>query len=591
MISAVYAKNGDSAEFELARFFSGLNLIVAERAQQSSSRETRNGIGKTTLLHVIDFCLGASKKSGMFPEGGWRFRLELTLNEKSYSVTRYVDSDKIVLIEGDVSDWPIPADNQPDFFSRFSEYKLDHWKQILGMFVFDLPLAFPQESPMAGVGLTYRSLVTHFLRTSFSSAVVAAPNVPEATSRTHVAYLMALECDFIGRQMQLEKQIAEQANVRDAVVHELSEEGKSLSSVRNEMRECEDRIAANKRSIDTLDLGSAYGQLTIDINKVSAEIHALEAKVLADRRQLSRTEADSRAILSTDDVVKLFNDFGASIGNATKTLQEVEEFHNRLSLNRKTILLEEAERLKKSLAFNQKLLSDRYAEFREATEILKSNQVFLEYQILQDRVTKAQRRYDALQANIVRYENADNRHRALAEELRDVVKNALEEFERIKASLNDIKESFFDFVRLAYGETQQGNELSITLNRSSSKAIYRIEPHISAATSTGISHMGVVMFDLSLFLGQSKRGHAIDFMMHDSALFDAIDTRQLATTLKAAHQKTLERNLQYICSFNSNTLDDPEFTAIFPRKETRALTRLTLKDDLPEHRLLRIAYS
>lgn len=590
MITALYAQNGNSDFFKIAEFGTGLNLVVAERAQDSSSQETRNGLGKTTLLHAIDFCLGSSKQKGVFPSGGWSFRLDLTLNDKPYSVTRYVDADKMIIVDGDVSGWPIPADNNPDLIFRTVEYNVEHWRQLLGLFTFDLPLILPQESPMSELGISYRSLVTHFMRTTFSDAVVARPHVPETSARTQIAYLLALECEFVGLQMRLEKLRDEQEQARDAVERELSEEGKSLTLVRNEMLECEERIAANQRSIDTLDLGPAYGQLTVDIGKVSSEIHALEARVLAERRQLARAEADSRAMLSTDDVKKLFEDYGASIGAAEKTLQEVEEFHRRLNLNRKTILLEEAALLKKSISDKQKRLATRYTEFREATQILRSNQVFLEYQILQDRVSRAQRQYDALKASVTRYENAVARIRALTEELQGVVQSAIESFERIKANITDVQDCFAEFVQAAYDGEQANGELSVTLKRNGMKAIYRIEPHIASASSTGITHMGIVMFDVSLFLGQAKRGHAIDFLVHDSAIFDAIDTRQLATTLRTVHQMMQKRNLQYICSFNSNTLDDPEFAAIFPREETRALTRLTLKDDSPEHRLLRIAY-
>lgn len=53
--------HGDGAIIRDIRFHGGLNLIVDE-TPVISGKETGNNVGKTTVLKLIDFCLGAKAK-------------------------------------------------------------------------------------------------------------------------------------------------------------------------------------------------------------------------------------------------------------------------------------------------------------------------------------------------------------------------------------------------------------------------------------------------------------------------------------------------------------------------------------------------
>ena len=49
--------------FKPVAFSPGFNVILAERSEQSRAKDSRNGSGKTSLLEVIHFCLGATADS------------------------------------------------------------------------------------------------------------------------------------------------------------------------------------------------------------------------------------------------------------------------------------------------------------------------------------------------------------------------------------------------------------------------------------------------------------------------------------------------------------------------------------------------
>ncbi len=52
---------GDGAIIRDIRFHQGLNLIIDE-TPIVSGKETGNNVGKTTVLKLVDFCLGATAK-------------------------------------------------------------------------------------------------------------------------------------------------------------------------------------------------------------------------------------------------------------------------------------------------------------------------------------------------------------------------------------------------------------------------------------------------------------------------------------------------------------------------------------------------
>lgn len=54
----------DKPSFKPVHFKPGMNVILADRTDASSKRDTRNGLGKSLLIEIIHFCLGAGTKRG-----------------------------------------------------------------------------------------------------------------------------------------------------------------------------------------------------------------------------------------------------------------------------------------------------------------------------------------------------------------------------------------------------------------------------------------------------------------------------------------------------------------------------------------------
>jgi len=61
----------------------------------------------------------------------------------------------------------------------------------------------------------------------------------------------------------------------------------------------------------------------------------------------------------------------------------------------------------------------------------------------------------------------------------------------------------------------------------------------------------------------SERLHSPGFMIHDSTIFDGVDSRQVAKALQLAASESQMRSFQYICLLNADDVPardlDPDF--------------------------------
>ena len=121
----IHRLSANQPSFHEVTFKKGLNLVLAERAENATEKDTRNGLGKSTLIEIIDFCLGSRTKKGrgiiIDDLEGWAFTLEVTLRGNRVKGTRSVDNPGVVIVEGPTNGWP----KKPEFDEEIGKQKPD----------------------------------------------------------------------------------------------------------------------------------------------------------------------------------------------------------------------------------------------------------------------------------------------------------------------------------------------------------------------------------------------------------------------------------------------------------------------------------
>ena len=81
--------SSDNGEIRNIPFHKGLNLIVDKTQNQGEGTETGNNVGKTTVLRLIDFCLGNDVNS--------LYQDPENKSEKNQEVKNFLESQRVLI--------------------------------------------------------------------------------------------------------------------------------------------------------------------------------------------------------------------------------------------------------------------------------------------------------------------------------------------------------------------------------------------------------------------------------------------------------------------------------------------------------------
>lgn len=133
--------HANKSSFREVRLHDGLNIILAERSAGSTERDSRNGVGKSTLVEIIHFCLGSSvtQKNVIYQlrDSDWAFSLDLEIGSDSVTVTRSLEAHTAVTLTGDTRIFAELSSARTSL-SGAVELPLKAWKDLLGAICFGI---------------------------------------------------------------------------------------------------------------------------------------------------------------------------------------------------------------------------------------------------------------------------------------------------------------------------------------------------------------------------------------------------------------------------------------------------------------------
>ena len=119
------------------------------------------------------------------------------------------------------------------------------------------------------------------------------------------------------------------------------------------------------------------------------------------------------------------------------------------------------------------------------------------------------------------------------------------------------------------------------------KTGFRYHVEIERSGAQGIESMKVFCFDLMLAQLWANRSPSPGFLVHDTPVFDPVDTRQRAHAVQLAASTAAQDGFQYICAFNSDQVPYNEFK---PGFKFDNFIRLRLTDKSPHGGLFGIRF-
>lgn len=562
--------SANQSSFKTVEFKEGFNVIWADRTLDSTKGDSRNGLGKSTLIEIIHFCLGAkmSKGKGLLAATlkGWEFTLELDFAGKAVSVTRSVDHPNVIIIDGQTDGWPIRPKNKNGVLS----YGLRDWNTLLGNLFFGLPTeAEAKYQP------TFRSLVSYFVRRhkdAFSTPFEHHRKQVEWDKQVNNAFLLGLAWEDATELQLLKDRKKGLENLKKAaktgVVKGFVGSLGDLEARRVRLNAKAEQEAANLASFK---VHPQYEQIRLDANQLTEEIHTAANKNSTDQRNLTLYEkslAEEQAPVP-NAIEKLYADAGVVLpGVALRRIEEVQAFHHNIIENRRGFLAEEVSRLKRDIISREQIIKAKAEQRAEVMQVLQTHGALEEFNLIQKRHLDVISELNSITSTIDNLKSCETGLSQLKidqEVLQQKARRDYEErhliWEKAIALFNGYSERLYSVPgRLVIDVGPAGFKFDVEIERSS---------------STGISNMKVFCYDMTLATTWATKSPSPKLLIHDSAIFDGVDERQRALALEIAAKEASTHGFQYICTLNSDYIPWNEFSKNF---NLRDYIRVSLTD-------------
>jgi len=572
----VYSNKASFRTVEFNR--TGPSFIVAKQKNPGASKKgkTYNGVGKSLLVRIIHFCLGASVDSyKIFCEklSDWEFCVDFELGDKKYTIRRLTDNPKSIFLNNE-------------------EMPVAKFRKKMNSLCFHIPddIKF----------LSFRSLIPFFMRSrkgSYVSYDKPGKSGSDYQALLNNAFLLGLDVALAQKKRNTKKEqerIKKLENnfTKDDLLRDYFTGSKDVSLT---LVELEEQIKQLDDNLSHFKVAEDYSDVQIEADKVEKELFELTNSVILLQNNIDNISKSLKISpdMNKGDIKKIYDESKISFPKKmSKTLDDLETFYEDLISSRKRRLIEQQNKLKLEYHNREDDIERLQGELDQLMKYLGEHQALDIFLSLSNRSAELQTKRDSL----LKYQDLQSKYKTKERktekdmlELTEVTDDYLEE---IKPHTDELRNYFRNLAKIFYPDSVAG--LTIENNEKNNQLRFNIDAKIESDASDGINNVKIFCYDLTiLFEGQN---HKIDFIFHDSRLFDGIDERQKTDLFRTVFQKFSSSEKQYIATVNQNQINeikqqmtDDEYQNLIQNNTVLTLTDeshseklLGIKVDLPE---------
>ena len=555
--------------FHAIRFKKGLNFIIGKKTAESDEKGSYNGVGKSLVIELIHFCLGANKVKALSVIGHYYCTLKFSHKNCSYSIKRFFD------------------DNQDVYFDD-KLILLSDLKQKLYNLIFD------NNKKINNVG--FRSLISRYIRrykanyTSYYNFVKKESSEVELLNN---GLVLGIDADTIVSKIDNKEKLTELNRTKKSLKSDkiLLDYFTGKYSIDFKIRDLNDKLKKLYDEKKNFKIAENYYDLKKQADDLSQQIRNLNNQKFLINSRIQRIDKMMGTNISVSDqeLKDLYSEIEKYIKiENLKQINDLMKFHNALNFNR-----EEAFKSQKNDYENQLLdlnlkISNKNEELSLLLKNLSDSGALEDYNNLCSEITQTETNLKKITdyKNLMKqYEMEINISKKKKTEI--TISNQLY-IDNHKNDFDELMDLFRKFSRQFYNDKPSG--LSVILNSKDNKIAYDIEADIEGDSSDGINEVKIFCFDMTIL---KKAIFDVNFLFHDSRLLADMDPRQRNVWLDIiSNEFHDDSEYQYISSINEDvilTMKDVATGAtrhLIDEVFNKDNIRLVLTDESPESKLL-----
>ena len=527
-------------------FHSGLNLIVDE----SDAQITGNSVGKTTVLKLIDFCLGANPKNiYVDPETKrqeYKLVKDFLINQKvliTLVLTQDLDNPKAEEIVIERNFLSLKAIIRKINGEAFTE---EEFEIQLGKLIFPNHLS---EKP------TFRQIISHNIRHKDQSINNTLKTLDGFTTDAEyeTLYLFLFGCDFTKGNSKQE--ILAKLKQEDTYKSRLEKNQTktayetTLALINNDIEELNKRKSTfNLNENFEADLDK-LNHLKYEINKVSSSIGRLNIRI----NLIKETEQELNASVSNIDIKQLeiiYQQATSQITGIQKTFDDLVNYHNKMIVEKAKFITKELPSLEKSVADKNESLKKLLSEEKKLASVISKSESFEELELLIIEMNEKFRKKGEYENVIQQLEEVESNMKDYNKQLTEIDEELFsDDFEQVvKTQLNKFNKHFAAISNNLYGE-QYALKYDIVTNRKNQR-LYKFNA-FNTNLSSGKKQGEISCFDIAYTLFADEENiPCLHFLLNDKK--ELMHDNQLVKIADFVNKN----NIQFVASILKDKLPE-----------------------------------
>lgn len=551
-------------------FRKGLNLIVDD----TSSEITGNNVGKTTVLKLIDFCLGAS------PNGIW---VDPENKKEEYQLVKnFLKDNKVVItliltnnIDDDsASEIKIERNflSRKEIIRRINGENLteEEFEEKLSS------MLFPQ---LTANKPTYRQLISHNIRYKDENITNTLKTLDKYTSDVEyeTLYLFMLGVEY------------DEGSSKQNVLVKLKQEEVFKSRLeKNQTKNAyETTLALIEKDIEKLNTQKSNFNLNKDYEADLDNLTSTKYKINAAsyditnlniRRELifeaEKDLKDSRSTIDTRQLQMIYEQATENIEGIQKTFEDLVDFHNQMIDEKAIFLTQELPSIQSQLEEKRQYIDKLLTDEKELSQKISKSESFEELEKLIVQLNEKFRQKGEYEIIISQLNDVDNEIKRLNLDLKTIEESLFSDsFERrVKEQVNKFNEYFASVSEKLYDE-RYALKYEIVTNKKGQR-VYKFSA-FNTNFSSGKKQGEISCFDIAYTLFADEENiPCLHFILNDKK--ELMHDNQLVKIAEIVNTN----NIQFVASILSDKLptklNKPEYV-ILKLSETEKLFKIEVK--------------
>lgn len=455
-------------------FFKGINLVVDETKTQDKT-ESGNSVGKTTVLRLIDFCLGGDGKN-IYVDPEFK-------NSRNREVEAFLKDNNIIITLTLADTLPSAGDDattegqleiRRNFLSRDRKIQEINREQVSDPQAFykrlkELIFDSSDDKP------TFRQIISKNIRDE-KNRLVNTIKVLHTTTTYEVyesvfLFWLGIDVDDQSRKMKLMSEKKLEVNLQKRLKKEsnLSQIDQSLIILHREINTLEARKAVfnlNEKYSAELE---RIGEVQAELNRLSTELSRLELR--RDLIEESRQDLEEDlANIDTRQIRRIYEEAGRLIGTIQKSFEDAVNFHNEMVAEKVKYITAELPKLRGQIRTVEGSITKLRSEEKALAQKLSKLISAAEYEVVMKELNHNYEQRGRIQEKKRLWEHSIERIEKIDEQLAQINEGIVSKDDKIQARIAEFNKYFAEISQKLYGEkfvlsselSDRGYSLNIT---------------------------------------------------------------------------------------------------------------------------------